>query len=130
MPDQKPKLFHVDDEDGILKLMKRLLSNDFEMKQSSNLEEALPILEKEDFDIYISDGLEGGWRKVYGTVRSKELVNGKDYSGCKPFIVHTSNLDTIEKVRKDMNYDKKLALIQKPSDIFELKEYILKLYKK
>ena len=113
MTNQKPKILHVDDEDGILRLIKRLLSDDFEIKQYSNVGESLPILEKEDFDLYISDGLGGGWKQVYGTVRSKELIQGKDYSEYKPFIVHTSNLEAINQVKKDMKYDKKIMLYSK-----------------
>jgi len=130
MKNKKPKILHVDDEglEGIFGLIKRILS-DSEIIQFSKIEDALAILEKEDFDAYISDGLEGGWERVYGAVRSKELIQGKDYFEYKPFIVHTSNLSVVDKVKKDRAYDSKLGLVIKPN-CFEIKNYLAELNNK
>jgi len=62
----KPRILHVDDDESVRKLFYRslsLINMHFEVKQTSNVEDTLKVLE-EDFDAYIFDGLNGGWKTI------------------------------------------------------------------
>jgi len=131
MESKKPKILHVEDNDIILKLMKRILSDDFELKQSSTLEDALSIIQNKDFDVYISDGDypsrgKESWKILYDSIKkinpsANFIVFSGDYGICER--AESLKIKAFRKAdMKDIfvipDYIKKILKYQKNSERF------------
>ena len=58
MANTKTKILHVEDRESIIGAFKISFQdkNKFNFKCATNLEDALSIIQKEDFDVYVTDG--------------------------------------------------------------------------
>jgi DNA-binding NtrC family response regulator len=119
---EKQKILYAEDEDCIFTILarssKQIYGDNYDFVHAPDIESALSKFNEGKFDACISDGLNGGWKKFYDSVREKETSKNL------PFILYSSDGDALNKVMSLMHSDKNLGIIQKPAELDELFEHL------
>ncbi|HBB00427.1 MAG: hybrid sensor histidine kinase/response regulator [Bacteroidetes bacterium GWD2_45_23] len=106
-----PSVLAVEDNEDILQLIQRLLSNDYQVYKAMNGKEALLVLEHEKIDIIVSDVM---MPEIDGIELCKLLKNNIEYSHI-PIILLTAKNE--EKDRADAYESGADAFISKPFNL-------------
>jgi len=117
------RILYVENEDSIYKMLSRLLKN-YDLKRAPNLEDALDVIQKEDFNLYISDGnypLKKGESAVYAWKSFYDkLIKIRPNAN---FVLYTGNPDT-KKAAEALN----IKAFNK-TDISEFVDYVKEILK-
>lgn len=118
-----PAVLVVEDNEDILQLMQRLLSNEYQVYTATNGKEALVMLEHEKIDLIVSDIM---MPEIDGIELSRMIKNNIEYSHI-PIILLTAKTD--EKDRADAYESGADAFISKPFNLNVLHARIKNLLK-
>lgn len=110
----KQTILIVDDDKTNLEFLSSILSNQYDVKVSSNGEKALKIIEKKDIDLIL---LDVHMPEMSGYDVAEKLISNENFSKI-PFIFLTSDTDK-ESVNKGLNFGAK-DYLTKPFNITEL----------
>lgn len=113
--ENKKKILYAEDELSVYTLACRALNKDgnkYDIVNAANLDEAISLSEKENFDLYITDGEYPSKGKDSGLEFCKHLKNKHDGKAKILFVSSLSgNPDFIRNVR---SIDKNIKCIRKP----------------